>query len=60
LRKSNKDLNNLCKHVEDTSTETTMDVLNHFMKERDKFNKKVMEDEQMLEAGKPAAVYNKL
>ena len=36
------------------------DVLNHFMKERDKFNKKVMEDEQMLEAGKPAAVYNKL
>ena len=38
--------------MEETSTETTMDVINHLMKERDKFNKKVMEDEQMLEAGK--------
>jgi hypothetical protein len=30
------------------------------MKEREKFNKKVMEDHQMLEEGKPAAIYNKL
>jgi hypothetical protein len=30
------------------------------MKEREKFNKKVMEDPQMLEEGKPAAIYNKL